>query len=229
LSKSGHTIGLFSPAGLLITAVTFGAQQTGVSQGRFPDGSANLTNFTTTVSPGESNYLPLSNVVVNEVLTHTDLPLEDAVEFYNPGGGDVNLGGWYISNTADDLKKYRVPDATIISAGAFKVFYEYQFNPANGSSVPFTFNSAHGDQVYLSQADGSGNLTGYRASGKFGAAANGVSFGRYTNSVGQVDLVAMSARSFGTDNPTTIDQFRAGTGAPNPYPLVGPVVINEIL
>ncbi|PYM11565.1 MAG: hypothetical protein DME18_13680, partial [Verrucomicrobia bacterium] len=175
LSKSGDTIGIYSSAGTLVAAVSFGTQQTGVSQGRFPDGSPDTINFTTTVSPGESNYLPLSNVVVNEVLSHTDPPLEDAIEFYNPGAIDVNLGGWFISNTQENLKKYRIADGTTVPAGGFKVFYEFQFNSTNGSSIPFTLNSAHGDRVYLSQADGSGNLTGYRAAAAFGAAANGVS------------------------------------------------------
>jgi hypothetical protein len=229
LSKSGEAIGLFSPAGTLITGVTFGAQLTGVSQGLFPDGSTNLTSFTTTASPGASNYLPLPNVVVNEILTHTDLPLEDAVEFYNSGVSSVNVGGWFISNSQDDLKKYRIPDGTTIPASGYQVFYEYQFNPVNGSSVPFTFNSAHGDNVFLSQADGLGNLTGYRTVASVGAAANGVSFGRYANSIGQVDYVAMARRSFGVDNPSSVTQFRAGGGAPNFYPLVGPVIINEIM
>jgi len=96
-------------------------------------------------------------------------------------------------------------------------------------SVPFTLNSAHGDAAYLSQADAGGNLSGYRAAAKFGAAANGVSFGRYTNSVGTAEFVAMSARSFGADNPSTVAQFRTGAGAANPYPVVGQVVVNEIM
>jgi hypothetical protein len=186
-------------------------------------------SFPQTGSPGENNYLLASNVVVNEVLTHTDPPLEDAIEFYNPSAAAVNISGWFISNTQDDLKKYRIANGTTIPSHGFKVFYEYQFNPTNGSSVPFTFNSAHGDAVYLSQADGLGNLTGYRAPCVFGAAANGVSFGRYTNSIGAVDYVAMAHRSFGVDNPATVSQFRTGAGAPNAYPLVGPVVINEIM
>jgi hypothetical protein len=229
LSKSGDTIGLYSPAGTLAFGLTFGAQQTGVSQGRFPDGAAGLVSFTSTASPGESNFLPLSNVVVNEVLTHTDPPLEDAIELYNAGASPAAIGGWFISNTSDDLKKFRVPDGTSIPAHSFKVFYEYQFNATNGASVPFTFNSAHGDSALVSEADGSGNLTGYRAATTFGAAANAVSFGRYTNSVGEVDFVALSARSFGADNPTTVQQFRTGAGAPNAYPLVGPAVISEIM
>ena len=229
LSKSGESIALFSPDSTLITAVTFDAQQTGVSEGRFPDGSTNLVSFTTTVSPAHSDFLPLSNVVVNEVLTHTDPPLEDAVEFYNPTAAAVDLSGWFVSNSQDDLKKHRIADGTILPAHGFKVLYEYQFNLTNGSAIPFTFNSAHGDQAWLSQADASGNLTGYRAFATFGAAANGVSFGRYTNSIGEVDFVAISARTFGVDNPSTVEEFRTGAGAPNAYPLVGPVVINELM
>jgi len=229
LGRSGDEIGLYSPSGTLVAGVSFGQQQTGVSQGRFPDGSPYVISFANSVSPGESNYLPLGNVVVNEVLSHTDPPYEDAIEFYNPSASAVDIGGWYLSNTQDDLKKYRIANGTTIPPGGFKVFYEFQFNPTNGSSVPFTFNSAHGDQAYLSQADGSGNLTGYRATSKFGAAANRISFGRYTNSIGQADLVAMNAMSFGVNNPATVGQFRAGSGAANPAPLVGPIVINEIM
>jgi hypothetical protein len=229
LSKSGDNVYLYSGTGTLITGVSFGAQTTGFSQGRFPDGSGNIISFPGTPSPGESNFLPLTNTVVNEILTHTDLPLEDAVEIYNPSGLAANIGGWFLSNSQDDFKKYRIADGTSIPAFGFKVFYEYQFNPTNGSSTPFTFNSAHGDAVYLAEADGSGNLTGYRASSSFDAAANGVSFGRYTNSIGAVNYVAMSAHTFGVDNPSTVVQFRLGTGAPNAYPLVGPVVINEIM
>src|SRR5205823_4473607 len=120
LGKSGDTVGLYSPAGLLITAVTFGAQQTGVSQGRFPDGSTNIISFTTTVSPGESNCLLPTNAVVNEVLTHTDLPLEDALELYNPSLISVDLSGWFISNDKADFKKFRIPDGTVMAAHAFK-------------------------------------------------------------------------------------------------------------
>jgi hypothetical protein len=80
----------------------------------------------------------------------------------------------------------------------------------------------------LSEADPYANLTGYRAGIKFGAAANGVSLGRYPTSVG-IDFVPLRSRSFGVDNPSTVELFRAGTGLANALPLVGPVVISEIM
>lgn len=225
LKKSGEAIGLFSPVNVQLDAVSFGPQVTGVSQGRFPDGAGTVAAFATTASPGEANYLPLASAVVNEVLTHTEPPLEDAVELLNPTASPVQLGGWYLSNAKDNLKKYRIPDGTTLPAHGFLVFYETNFNTG---PTAFTFNAAHGDRAILSQTDALGNLTGYRSEAEFGAAANGMSFGRYVTSVGP-DFTTLSARTFGVDNPATVAQFRTGTGLPNASPFVGPVVINEIM
>src|SRR5205823_915650 len=124
LKKSGEAVGIFSPIGALINGVTFGAQLTGVSQGRLPDGSSTIVSFATTPSPAESNYLPLSNAVVNEALTHTDQPLEDAIELFNTTASAVNVGGWFLSNTKDSLKKYRIADNTMLPGNGFLVFYQ---------------------------------------------------------------------------------------------------------
>ena len=225
LKKGGEAIGIYSGSGAQLDAIAFGAQTTGVSQGRFPDGAAVFVAFPATPSPEESNFLPLTNAVINEVLTHTDPPLEDALELFNPSGADASIGGWYLSNDQSNLKKFRIADSTILAANAYRVFYETEFN---AGTTAFTFNSAHGDSAILSAADALGNLTGYRAKVKFGAAENGVSFGRYLTSVG-MDFTALNARSFGADNPVTIAEFRTGNGMLNSNAKVGPVVISEIM
>ena len=212
----------------MIDSIDLISQEPDASEGRLPDGGPIVVPFPNSPTPGEANFLPLTNVVINEALTHTDPPLEDAIELYNPSSQPVDVGGWFLSNTPDNLKKFRIPAGSIIPAKGYKVLYEYQFNPDPSAPNSFTLNSAHGDDVNLSSADASGNLTGYRSRQKFGAAENGVSFGRFRTSVG-VDFVAMSQRSFGVDDPATLTQFRAGTGKPNAYPRVGPIVINEIM
>ncbi|HEY5914693.1 MAG TPA: lamin tail domain-containing protein, partial [Verrucomicrobiae bacterium] len=226
LDRLGETLRLYDSSLNLIDAVDFGLQADGVSQGRLPDGAPNIVSFVSTPTPDASNYLPLPNVLVNEVLTHTDPPLEDAIELFNPGTTDVVLDDWFISNSQADFRKYRIPAGTVLPAGGYKVFYEYRFNSTNAS--PFTFNSAHGDSVLVSEADSLANLTGYRAQVAFGAAENGVSFGRFVTSAG-ADFVPLAAHTFGADNPTTVTQFRTGSGSTNSYPKVGPVVISEIM
>lgn len=232
LSRNGESLGISDRFGNLIDQITFGLQFQGVSQGRLPDGTANIVLFVGTASPEESNYLPIPNVIINEVLSHSDsTSLEDAIELRNTNGSVVNIGGWYLSDDRTALRKYRIATGTTIPANGFKVFYENQFN--NSTNVaPFSLSSANGDQVYLSAADAGGLLTGYRAVVDFGPSARDVSFGRYITSVmngNTVEFTALSQRTFGVDNPPTVDDFRTGTGKTNTGPMVGPVVISEVM
>jgi hypothetical protein len=228
LRADGESLLLYDLDLNLIDAVYFSGQQTGVSQGRLPDAGATIVPFPTTASPGAGNYLPLTNAVVNEVLSHTDSPLEDAIELANLTAAPLDLGGWFLSDNESQPKKFRIPDGTVVPANGFQVFYQYQFDPAAGAANSFALDSAHGDSVYLSEADAAGNLTGHRAAASFGAAENGVSFGRYTSSVA-VEFVAMRQRTLGMDAPANLTQFRTGAGLTNAYPKVGPVVINELM
>src|SRR6185503_19316077 len=81
----------------------------------------------------------------------------------------------------------------------------------SGATNSFSLSSG-GDEVYLLSANAT-NLTGYSHGFSFGAAAQGVSFGRYFNSVGEELFPAQASNTLGGTN--------AG-------PRVGPVVINEI-
>jgi len=155
-------------------------------------------------SPGYDED-PLYDIVINEALTHTDLPQIDAVELYNAGAGSVNIGGWYLSDTVADYKKFQIP-STALSAGDYAVFDETDF----GSWAL----DSHGDEVYLTHWDGTGNLL-YLAERAFGGAANGIAFGRHVRTDREVDFVAQSVSNT--------------LGGANAYPLVGPVVINELM
>ncbi len=227
LAAGGESIGIFTAAQTLIDGITFGQQQTGISEGRFPDGSANITTFPDTDTPGASNLRQLFDVVINEVLTHTDPPFDDAIELFNPTSASIDISGWYLSDNKGDPFRFRIPNGTVIASGGFVVFYESQFNPDQGRPPSFALSSAHGDDVYLFPTDAAGNLTGYRTGVKFGAAQNAVSFGRYDTSV-KTDFTALSQRTLGADNPASPAEFHTGTGLPNAYPKVGPIVINEI-
>jgi hypothetical protein len=229
LRAAGESVALFTPTEQLIDSYTFTAQETGVSEGRFPNGSATIVRFRGTATPGRSNLVPLDTVAITEVLTHTDLPFEDAIELQNLTVSAIDLSGWYLTDSANDPRRFRIPNGTILEPYGSIVFYEYQINPDFSGLVPyFSLNSTRGDEVFLFPTDSNGDLTGFRAGVSFNAAANAVSFGRYLTSVGP-DFTALSERTFGADNPATVEQFRTGTGRTNAYPLVGPVVIHEIM
>ncbi len=175
-------------------------------------------------TPGSVGSGPIGDVVVNEVLTHTDLPDKDTIELHNTTAAEVYLGGWYLSDswgwesspTNGNYKKHRIPNGTSIPAGGYLVFDEDDFNPTPGNPGPndFALNGAHGDDVWLMEADGSGNLTRFVDHVEFGAAAAGESWGRWPNAAG--DLYPMVA--------PTLDP----ADGENAGPRVGPVIISEL-
>ena len=229
LSANGEAIGLFATNGATrLDAVSYGVQTAGVSQGRLPDGGSNLVFFPTTASPGARNHLPLERVVFNEVLAHTEPPLEDAIELLNVGDSRTYIGGWWLSDSARQPRRFQIPANTVLPPGGFAVFYEGQFNADTNSPTSFALSGAHGDELVLSAADASGALTGYRTELKFGPTANGVSLGRVRTSQG-FDFVPLTRRTFGRDNPATTDEFRQGGGLANSAAQVGPVVVSEIM
>ncbi|HOW66732.1 MAG TPA: lamin tail domain-containing protein [Candidatus Paceibacterota bacterium] len=224
LSKAGGMLLLYDPDGKPVDQVTYDSQEEDVSEGWLPDGGDHRVRFRDTVTPGQANYLLMTNLWINEILAHTDPPWEDAIEIYNPSPVRIDISGWFLSNGPNQPQKYRIPEGSVLLPYGFTVLYEYQFRGTND----FTFNSAHGDEVVLSETDAEGRLTGYRIQVEFGSTENGVSLGRFETSQG-VDWVAQTTPSFGVANPTSLSDFRKGTGQPNPYPRIGPVVINEVM
>lgn len=240
-STSGDRIWLYAAdRTTMIDNVTSTNNVANKTEGRLPDGGdfPNTNNIAFKLpnsSRGDSNFGPIPEVVINEFLAHVDPPLEDAIELYNPTSTNVNIGGWWLSNNRNNPKKYQIPAGTIIESGGFKMFYEFQFNNTNTAVEPFNLNSARGGEIYLFKANAAGDLLGFRRGVDFGASQNGISFGRWINSQTNVDIVPMATLTFGSDIdrddlPTfgNVAAFRAGAGAPNNYPKVGPVVINEI-
>lgn len=163
-------------------------------------------------SPGATDPAPanIPGLLINEALTHTDPPLLDTIELFNPTINNVNLGGWFLTDDPHSPKKYRIPNNTFIGAGSYLTFTTDQFG---AGPTGFAFGST-GDSVYIFSGDANTNLTGYAHGYSFGAAPNPVSFGRYVNSQQREFFVRQSVNTLGQRNA---------------YPGVGPVVVTEIM
>jgi len=175
-------------------------------------------------SPGYAGSGPNDDVLINEVLTHTDDPLVDAIELHNPTGSPVDVGGLWLSDSNDDLFKFQIPPGTSIPAGEYVTFYEGHYVDGvmyfaeeefgGTGEKDFALSGARGDNVWLVSSDGEGNPEQLIDYVQFGAAANGESLGRWPD--GNGDLYPMATRTLGEDN--------TGSG-----PRVGPVVISEVM
>ncbi len=169
-------------------------------------------------SPGEDDTsIPNpGDVVINEILAHSHAGNPDWIELHNTTNNPINIGGWFLSDSGSLLKKYKIASGTTIPKNGFLVFYEDTdfHNPSDpGCLVEFAL-SENGETVYLTSADYFGELMGYREKEDFGASETGVSFGRYKKSTGTYNFVSMDHNTPGFANAT---------------PLVGPIVINEIM
>jgi hypothetical protein len=229
LSNSGETLTLVNVTGAPIFSVTYGTRApwpespdgTGFSlvpvNANYTPDPSNPVNWRASSalggSPGADDPpLNIPRVLVNEALTHTDLPQLDSIELYNPNPTNVDISNWYLTDQRTAPQKFRIPSPTIIPANGYKVFTENDWNADPQSTNSFRLDS-HGEEIYLYSGDATGNLTGYSDGFAFGAAQNGVSFGRYVNSIGEAQYPAQLANTLGYTN--------AG-------PRVGPLVINEI-
>lgn len=230
LSNSGESLVLTqSNASTTIDTVTFSTQTKDVAQGRMPDGGSTMVSFTSTASPQNTNWAT-NSIVINEVLANAASPFEDAIELYNTSASSVSVGGWWLSDDLNVRQKYQIPAGTTIAAGGYLVIYESQML---AGTVPFSLN-ARGDEVILSAVDGSSAVTGYGSLVRFGAADEDVSFGRVTAtglnaSAGGAEFWRQSAKTFGVSSPASVSAFRAGTGASNAGPAIGPITINEVM
>jgi hypothetical protein len=202
-------------------------QPLGKSEGRVPDGGYRLVGFPL-ATPAASNFLPMTNAVVNEVLPACAPPLESAIELLNLTDQPLSVGGWFLSDSAAAWNKYQIPTGIVMAPQGFLVFYQSQLDPGPDATNRLVLDPSKGGAVFLSEVDAYGEVTGVRASLAFGPAGEGNSFGRHRTSVG-TDEVALSRRTFGVDYPLSLEAFRQGLGGTNAYALVGPVVFSEIM
>lgn len=223
LSNSGETLALEDlPAQAVLASITWSdggawpAGADGVGYSLVPAAGAKDTgaaawraSFRIGGSPGKDD---VGAPLISEVSSHTDPPDYDAIELYNPESAPMDIGGWWLSDDVDDPAKFKVPAGTTLPANGYALFREKDFNKDSTSSRSFNL-SAHGDDVWLF-ADSGGCAKGYCHGVEFGEIRNGVTFGRHVAGDGSAHFPAQS---------------RPTLGSANAAPLVGPVVISEIM
>jgi Lamin Tail Domain/CotH kinase protein/Carbohydrate binding domain/Immunoglobulin domain len=142
-------------------------------------------------SPGGPDPVPngpLENVVINEILAHSDLPLADYIELFNNSSLPADLSGCWLSDDPA-TNKFRIPDGTTLGIQGWIAFDETELGFAL---------EANGETVYLVNS----NETRVLNSLRFGGQANGVAFGRYPD--GAPTFRELSNRTPGAANASPL-------------------------
>src|SRR5205085_4619079 len=77
-------------------------------------------------TPGIDESLTIAQhaVVVNEVLANSPTGTNDWIELKNTTNAPIDISGWYLSDSGEDLLKFQVPQGTVIPANGFVTFSE---------------------------------------------------------------------------------------------------------
>ncbi len=153
-------------------------------------------------SPGRAEPIrsdAYENLVINEILAHTDDPQKDYIEIYNHSNAAVDLAGCFLSDNRANTNRYTFPAGASIPARGFLA--------VDQDSLGFALK-AGGETIYLVAPNDARVIDAVRFEGQ----ANGVVYGRYPDG---------AARFTALQNVTQ--------GAANAAPLIRNVVINEIM
>jgi hypothetical protein len=163
-------------------------------------------------TPGSAGAGPVG-IVINEVLARTGAPVTatDSIELYNSTDADMDISGWWLSDSAGTLDKFVIPAGTVIGPGQYVVFDESHFNPTPAAPNPndFALNGARGDDVWLVVPDETGAIETFVDDVHFGSSLNGVPFG------------VTASGSF-------LPQSGATLGCANTHTRIGSVIISEV-
>jgi hypothetical protein len=235
LSNGGELIILSEPTGNIITQVEYddvypwptspdGNGFSLVTININPTGSQNhFSHWRASAQYGGSPrrddvFVESPPILISEVRSNSFYPDVDAIEVYNPNSNSVDIGGWLLSNNSALNNAWTIPLGTSIPANGYLTFYQGHYVGVNMQFANNEFGGSFsidrkGSFVYIFAADG-GIASGYSHGIELEATHPNVSYGLYVNSVEEQHIVALSSATLGN---------------PNSSPMVGPVVITEIM
>ena len=180
------------------------------------DGSRADIGASYVYNPDDYPYVVPNVIVINEILSHSAEGAPDWIELHNTSSEPFDISGWFLSDSKSDLRKYQIAEGTTIPANGFAVFYEdTSFGDTSsdpGKTTAFALNEI-GETVYL-YGPSTDLLLEYLEEETFGPSPTGVSRGRYLKSTNTYNFVFTAEPS---------------PGEINSAPLVGPIVISEIM
>ena len=218
LSNSGETIRLDDATGSTIVEFTYDDRGDWPTRADGPGSSlvvrdAALTDPETDWNAGENWRASTAfggtpgtaavntiDVIVNEVLAHTNPPATDTIELYNTSTETVDLSGWLVSDSSGDYFKYTFSPGSTLAGGEYLVLDEQDFNPGGGSNATDFALSAGGDEVWLLEPDTTGKPLRFADTVSFDATLAGISVGRVPNGDPRYELFPLTGPTLGGPN-----------------------------
>lgn len=229
LSAAGETVTLSNPLAVPVSSLTYGTLGTDRSAVNLGGADAPSPGFPNTpegvLAFLDSRETP-SPLAINEVMSANDRYLRqwgdkfyDWVEIKNVSDEDVELEGWGLSDSLDDLGRYVFPAQTLapgevtvvlLCGGADEYYVRYVGQP----HADFALNAAE-DRLYLS--DPAGAIRDFVG---FGSLPYGCSYGRMDGARGFYVFDTPTPEAQNGTGSRTISPTPAAEAAPGVYDAV---------
>lgn len=169
-ASGGDTLVLMNAQSMAIDAVQLPELDADLAYMREDDGSWIIGAAT----PGKKNSAAVSDdafgavqlvqdaVEISEVMSSNSLyfpdengEYHDYVELHNTSSSNINLEGWYLSDSSDKLKRWAFPNVTLPAGGYIAVYCSGYNRSGDVSFLHTDFKiGSDGESVYLTRPDG---------------------------------------------------------------------------
>ena len=187
-----HTLIPLSLAVTLACTPTFTKDSGGSGGGDGADGAADGADGGSDGADGGTSNYP--TILFNELMSSNTATITDEsgrfpdwVELYNPGGADVSLDGWVITDDLEEDDKHPFEAGLVVPAGGFLLLWADDDEPDGANHLSFNL-AAEGEELGLYDPDG--------------GAADEVEFGALGSDVSAAREPDGSANWVATDSPT---------------------------
>ncbi|MBQ4090027.1 MAG: lamin tail domain-containing protein [Clostridia bacterium] len=166
LSRAGATLMLFNPHGTAVDSVNIPDLENNISYARI-DASAweRSAEYTPGLANTPENHKAFTDVLIDSPIMVTEIMARNAtyapdasglchdyVEIYNSSAETVDISGYHLSDSRDDVMKWAFPEGTAIAPGQYMIVYAYGV-AADGLYADFKLSS-EGETVVLSNEKG---------------------------------------------------------------------------
>ena len=104
---------------------------------------------------GHGELLITELMAIDSILADEDGDFSDWIEILNSGSMEVNLKGWHLTDSPNDLTRWTFPDVTVSAGGYLVVFASDKDRRNPGSQLHTNFRlSASGEYLALVEPDG---------------------------------------------------------------------------
>jgi hypothetical protein len=168
------------------------------------------------------SYLVISEFMASNsnTILDGDGQSSDWIEIYNPTGKTVNLDGWYLTNSRDNLNLWQFPDGLQVEPGQFLIVFasdktrqlypnNYPYlDPAGYYHTNFNLDKDFGDYLALVAADNNDVVHEY--SPQFPAQLTDISYGLVQHATTLIPTVATAAYQVPTSEDAALDWTNPG-------------------